>query len=824
MLFRKKCWLLAIVFMVVLSLAAAEDRAKYVFLFVGDGMGENIRKFYQNEYPDSSFEKFPVIVRTGTNNYKDGLTDSAASGTAIACGIKTYNGAVGVDANGRPVTSLAKIMRDKGYSVGIITSVGLNDATPGAHYANRLSRKDYMGVMSDLYASDFDFFAGGYLLPEVNKKNKEAYPVKDYGKLLKLVKYDLVTKYEFNEKTPKKRVVFLGSMEPKWPKRGVDRHFLKEVTEFAISSLEKNPKGFFMLIEGGAIDHRAHGNDLAGTMRETRELDMAVRSALDFWEKHPRETLIVVTSDHDTGGLNIDAIKKADLWQKQPNRAGDVEYHFKKRLKKDSDEQLIKFLADYFFMGELTADEMKSMQEAMKVQRDPQARKKKNYRSMYRSYNPVVIQMMRLRDARHGVSWTGFNHTNRKVLTNAQGAGQDYFKNVKENSDISHAISMAVFGEDVMKKASETLPYLVVGRMEEYFNFITLNSHKAVFRYGQKKASELEFVFAGSGVNQTVKRSDRAGRITFEDLKPASEYTLTVKRDGKVLVERKIKTLPLSKGQLLARIGVIADPHVSLIPDVHYGRMHSKSAATLGKACQALAAQKVDFIALPGDITDASKLNELKAVCQELKKTPQMKFYGIPGNHDRLHKEDFKKLWLKTFGDTARLEKHGNLQILLLDTGNGRLMDKPGNIQAMEALDPALPVVVFSHYQLIPDTYMTDKDRAIHDADKAQDMLKKLSGMKGVILVGHKNVATTAQLGGLLQINMPQLTQFPAGCSYAEVYTDGVRLEFQPMLDEFFDEYGRLRSNAMGQKAKSRDKNSLKIWNAFYPMDLAAGK
>ena len=71
---------------------------------------------------------------------------------------------------------------------------------------------------------------------------------------------------------------------------------------------------------------------------------------------------------------------------------------------------------------------------------------------------------------------------------------------------------------------------------------------------------------------------------------------------------------------------------------------------------------------------------------------------------------------------------------------------------------------------------------------------------------------------------MPQLTQFPAGCSYAEVYTDGVRLEFQPMLDEFFDEYGRLRSNAMGQKAKSRDKNSLKIWNALYPMDLAAGK
>ncbi len=831
----KKLKLMAVFGILLMAFAVMADaaRAKYVFLFIGDGMGENIRKFYLQEYPDSCMENFPVIVRTGTNNVNNGRTDSAASGTAIACGIKTYNGAVGVNKDGKPVTSLAKIMRDNGYSIGIITTVGLNDATPGAHFGHRTGRKDYAGMLADLYASNFDFFAGGFLLMPKD------YSEKQYSHLLKQVKYDFRKGFEFNEKTPKKRVVFIGSMEGAWPGDKVQRNKLKEVVEFATNSLSANKKGFFMVVEGGAIDHRAHGNDLAGTMRETREFDIAIKYALEFQKKHPNETLIIVTSDHDTGGLNIDVPnKKADLWQKQPSRAGLVEHEFGKKLKTDTDEQLIRFLADHFSMGELTAEEMKIMQEAMKIQRDPNMRKKKNYRSMYRSYNPTVIQMMRLRDARHGVSWTGFDHTPRKVLTSAQGVGQDYFKSVKENSDIPHAISMAVFGKDVMTQAAETLPQLVEKRMEEYFNFISVNTNKAVFRYGQKKAAELVFEFKGKDYSQTVKRNDRFGRVTFEKLTPDTEYTMIVKRSGKVIAERQVKTVAAAKGKLLARIGVLADPHTSLFPDARHGRMHSKSVELLEKSCKAFTEQKVDFVAMPGDVTDASLVPELAAVSKVLAKNKQLKFYGVPGNHDRLHRKGLNELWIKTFGAPARLEKHGKLQILLLDTGNGMLSDKEANVKAIEALDPALPVVVISHYQLTPDAYLTDGDRAIHDADKEKDgkyknpklaaavapLLEKLAKMQGVLLIGHKNVATTAKLGNLLQINLPQLTHFPAGVAYVELYTDGMRIEFQPMLDEFYDEYGRIRGNAMGQKAMWRDRHSLKLWNAFYPLDLSAAE
>ena len=94
--------------------------------------------------------------------------------------------------------------------------------------------------------------------------------------------------------------------------------------------------------------------------------------------------------------------------------------------------------------------------------------------------------------------------------------------------------------------------------------------------------------------------------------------------------------------------------------------------------------------------------------------------------------------------------------------------------------------------------------------------------MKGAIIVGHKNVATSAKLGNLVQINAPQLTQFPAGALRLDVFSDGMRLEFQPTLNIFYDEYSRIRGNALKQTAATRDKNSLKIWNAFYPADFSA--
>ncbi len=431
------------------SVWAAESSVKYVFLLIGDGMGPAMRQYYQHEYPDTVLERFPVTVQTGTDNVFGKCTDSAASGTAIACGIKTYNWAIGVDKDQRPVVSLAKLLRDRGYSIGVITSVSLNDATPAAHYANQKSRKDRPGILADLCKSNFDFFAGGslYLPPK--------HTLEDCGKILKKSNYELRTEFLAGKSQLADRVVYITSMSPVWPKdEGVKRHVLSDITAFAADALSKNPKGFFLVVEGGAIDSGGHTNDLARTMREMVEFDKAVQSALAFQKKHPRETLIIVTSDHDTGGLNIAPELPADttLWKKQQKDALQIEKEFAKIFPQSSDEELIAFLSRVLAMGELTAAEKTAMQKALKDQRDPEiaGKKKKEYRSMYGYYNPVVIQMLRLRDARCGVSWTTFSHTPRKVLTNAGGPGQELFKNVRENSDIPRTISKVLFGKDII--------------------------------------------------------------------------------------------------------------------------------------------------------------------------------------------------------------------------------------------------------------------------------------------------------------------------------------------------------------------------------------
>ena len=442
--------MLMLMFVFCLSaVQAAESSAKYVFLLIGDGMGPTIRQFYQHEYPDTVLEKFPVTVQTGTNNVFGKCTDSAASGPAIACGIKTYNWAIGVDKDKKPVTSLAKKLRDRGYSIGVITSVGLNDATPAAHYACRESRKDAEGTFADLCTSNFQFFAGGAL------KRPDKHSMADCGARLKKANYELRTEFLAGKSQLADRVVYITSMSPVWPKdEGVKRHVLSDITAFAADALSKNPKGFFLVVEGGAIDSGGHGNDLARAMREMVEFDKAVQSALAFQKRHPEDTLIVITSDHDTGGMNIaDKLPKdTTLWKKQLKDATRIEKEFAKIFPRSSDEELIRFLSDILGMGDLTAAEKAAMKKALKDQRDPKiaGQKKKQFHSMYGYYNPVVIQMLRLRDARCGISWSTFSHTPRKVLTNAKGPGQELFKNVRENTDIPRAISKAVLGENVM--------------------------------------------------------------------------------------------------------------------------------------------------------------------------------------------------------------------------------------------------------------------------------------------------------------------------------------------------------------------------------------
>ena len=454
----------------------------------------------------------------------------------------------------------------------------------------------------------------------------------------------------------------------------------------------------------------------------------------------------------------------------------------------------------------------------MKVNRDPELSKKVNYRSMYGKYNPVIVQAMRIRDARHGVSWTHFSHTSRKVITNAKGPGQEYFKSIKENSDISRAISKAVFGEDVLTKANATRPVRVERGSEEYFNFISLTPVSALFRYGQNEEAELEITLIGKDYKKSVKASGRYGRVAFDKLTPGATYTVKVLRGSKTVAERTV-ILPVVSGKLIGKFALIADAHISLRPDLRYGRLFSCSRAAINDAFKACAG--LDFIAMPGDVTDAGTPGEIAIVKQAVADNPKSRFLAIPGNHDYMNHKAFAAAWSKLFGG-ARVEKYGRIQLLMLDTWNGKLTDKKSNLDAIAALDEKAPVIVFSHHQLTPDTFINDAGKIIKDTAEAAPVLAKLAKMNGMIFVGHKKVATTAKLGNMVQLNLPQLTQFPAGYLVCSVYTDGILTEFRPGLNEFYDEYSRIRGTHFKMTAERRDKHSLPLWNKFYKADFSA--
>ena len=298
---------LMFVFVTAAVLTVCGKEAKYVFLFIGDGMATPQRMIADEFSRKAGHGKlalntlhFHATTRTCSANSL--VTDSAASATAIACGTKTNNGMVGVDPEGNRLQSVAEVAREKGKKVGIITSVTLNHATPAGFYGHRRSRSEGYALGLDLIASKFDFFGGGGL-SKYNEKQPDIYA------LAKASGYTVaVGKAELDALKPGQRAIALADKLDKAMPYAIDGQenmpTLDEITAKAVSLLD-NPKGFFIMVEGGAIDWAGHSNDPATNLREVLAFDKAVQVALAFYEKHPDETLIITTGDHETGGMSM---------------------------------------------------------------------------------------------------------------------------------------------------------------------------------------------------------------------------------------------------------------------------------------------------------------------------------------------------------------------------------------------------------------------------------------------------------------------------------------------------------------------------------------
>ena len=297
-----------------------EKKAKYVFYFIGDGMGFShvaLAEAYKAAKDGKigseplCFTQFPVLGMATTYSASNMITCSSAAGTALSTGTKTNNGMLGVTPDSTALESIAYKIHDAGYKVGIMTSVTIDHATPGAFYANSAARSDYYGIAAQLPESGFEFFGGGGfqgLKGEAGRKPlydivaENGYAVA-FGKDEFEAKKDAADKIIYFQEKEKS-----GEVLPYAFLRGDDDLSLTDVVKGAIEVLD-NDKGFFIMAEGGQIDWAAHANDLVNTIHETIDFDNAIKVAYEFYLQHPDETLIVVTADHETGGVTLGHIK-----------------------------------------------------------------------------------------------------------------------------------------------------------------------------------------------------------------------------------------------------------------------------------------------------------------------------------------------------------------------------------------------------------------------------------------------------------------------------------------------------------------------------------
>lgn len=309
---NKSRFLVLLSALVLLCGSVFAQTPKYVFYFIADGMG--INSVYGTEIYNAAvkgeavpcpltFSSFPV--RTYISNYSASslVTDSSAAGTALACGEKVDNGAMAVTPDGRSLVSIARKLKDAGYGAAVVSTTAVNHATPSSFYANDRRRNHYNVLNDQLLEGRVDFAAGAGFIPKrrsgetskmwVDKARKAGWNV-------------LVGASEFGRASESPRTICLACDDDEAMPYAMQNPAtrLADMTRAAIANMEKfHPEAFFIMIEGGRIDYAAHENDAVCMFQEINDMDASVDIAMDFASRHPGETLIIVTSDHETGGL-----------------------------------------------------------------------------------------------------------------------------------------------------------------------------------------------------------------------------------------------------------------------------------------------------------------------------------------------------------------------------------------------------------------------------------------------------------------------------------------------------------------------------------------
>lgn len=468
-----KNYILRISFFTFLFLFAANSgfsqQAKYVFFFIGDGMGvahvaatEAYLAATNGEegFEKLSFSEFPVTGFNTTHSENRFITGSAAAGTALATGHKTTINTISMDAGkSRSLETIAEKAKLSGMKVGIISSVSIDHATPACFYAHQPERSMYYEIAMQLPESGFDFFGGGGFKDHTNSGNDVSAYVNASQKGYKVTSTIEAFK---NLKPRDQNVMAVGSViEPSGALRyAIDQDEtdipLEDFVAKAIELLE-SPDGFFIMCEEGKIDWASHENDGVTVIHNVISLSESVNEALDFYNRYPDETLIVVTADHETGGLtmghsltkygtNYDLLSLQKVSAQEFTMIADSLFKFKQNQNFGFAMQMI---ADYFGLGgpsgiELTEYEENQLHDAylysigeMDIDFD------ESY-FRYGGYYPLAATAARILNNKAGIAWTTWSHTGVPVPVYAIGAGQELFDGYYDNTDIPKKVMQAM--------------------------------------------------------------------------------------------------------------------------------------------------------------------------------------------------------------------------------------------------------------------------------------------------------------------------------------------------------------------------------------------
>lgn len=439
---------------------AATDAPKYVFYFIGDGLGaaqRQIAEFYKQEVTGDKSAKLlmdtlPVAGINTTYSSDSLVTDSAAAGTALATGYKTNNGVIAEKPDGTQVKTLIEAAEEKGIATGIITTTRLTHATPAVFASHNEDRDNENEIAADYLDSGVEFFAGGgnrHFVPQnwkwgKSKREDDRNLLDEFGKEGYTVFESADSSDDFRKYQPKAGDKVIATFASSHLPYEIDRvktnstPSLAEITQKGIDLLSKYNNGFFLMVEGGRIDHACHANDAAGSIHDTLEFDEALSKAMDFYKAHPEETLIVVVGDHETGGMGLGFSQNyfLKLGELKDIKAS-VEDVLTKKYNKDR-EAYFKYIAENFGLNDLTDKEKAEITKAMDI-----ADSGKEYdASVYgKGYGPVAIATTHVISQRANIEWTTFAHSATAIPMSSIGKGSENFGGYKDNTEIAKAMA-----------------------------------------------------------------------------------------------------------------------------------------------------------------------------------------------------------------------------------------------------------------------------------------------------------------------------------------------------------------------------------------------